>query len=68
MDEDIKKMVSEMHKALIGDEYRKEGIVHKLDNHETRISRLEKYGIGAAAIGGFIYTVIKIGNQIGLFG
>ena len=63
-DKDIKQMVSEMHKALIGDEYRKEGIIHKIDNHEKRLGRIEKYVVGLSAIGAFIYATIKIGSGI----
>lgn len=63
-EEDIKQMVKEMHRALIGDEYRKEGIIHKIERHEKRISRMEKYVIGITAIGAFVFATIKIGSQI----
>ena len=42
-EKDVKQMVSEMHKALIGDEYRKEGIIDKVDNHEKKLKKHDNY-------------------------
>lgn len=54
--------VKEIKQALLGDGYRKEGFVHRLDSYEERIGMLEQlrvqmkwllvgWGIGGAGLG-----------------
>lgn len=61
---ELKQMVFDIHRALIGDKYRKDGIIHKVEDHEKRISRIERYVVAATAIGGFVFAAVKIGQQI----
>ena len=40
---ELKEMVSEIHKALIGDQYREEGLIKKVDRHDKKIVKHEAY-------------------------
>ena len=42
-EKEIREMVSEIHKALVGDQYREEGLIKKVDRHDKKISRHDSY-------------------------
>ena len=63
-DKNLETMVSEIHKALIGDEYRKEGIVHKVDKHDKKLNKLEYFVWVITGAVGFILFWLKFGDNI----
>lgn len=54
MDETEKTMLKEIHSALVGNEYKPKGLIHTVEEHETKINRHEI--IIRAVIGIFIAT------------
>lgn len=63
-EKDIQTMVSEIHKALIGDEYRKEGIVHKVDNHEKRLDKHDYFIWIIMGAVGLILFWLEFGDKV----
>ena len=58
-DSELKAMVNDIHKALIGDEYNNEGLIKKVHKNKKRIALHDKiiYGvIGAYLLAVFILS------------
>lgn len=64
MEEELKQMVKDMHRALCGDEYNKEGIVHKVTKHEARLDKHDRiiYGIIGAYL--FLVFLLTFGDKL----
>lgn len=61
---DLETMVTEIHKALIGDEYRKEGIVHKVEKHESKLRKHDYFVWLISGAVAFIIFWLKFGDII----
>lgn len=57
MDVEEKKMLAEIHSALVGSEYNPKGLIKTVDEHELKINRHEiiiRAAIGLFVAGAFI--------------
>lgn len=67
MEEKIKELsqqISEIHKALIGDEYRPEGLVKCVDRHDKTLKKHDRYIW--AIVGAYLLAVflLSFGDKI----
>ena len=42
-DDDLKQKVDEIHKALVGDQYREESYLKKVDRHDKKLVQHDSY-------------------------
>lgn len=64
MDKDLSQMVSEIHKALVGDEYRKDGLINKVESHEKKLNRHDIYIWMITGGFGVVAFLLKFGDKI----
>lgn len=60
----LEQLVDEIHKALIGDEYREEGLIQTVSKQGKRIDRIEKYIYAGAGIYTFILFALTYGDEL----
>jgi hypothetical protein len=57
-DKELKEMVAEIHKALVGDQYREEGLIKKVDRHDKKLIRHDSFIW--AIIGAYLFLIFLI--------
>lgn len=66
MDEhkDLRSMVEEIHKALVGDVYREEGLIKKVDRHDKRLKSHDNYIYGIIGAYFLLIFILKYGKTL----
>lgn len=63
-EKDLKTMVHEIHKALVGDEYGSEGLVNTVKRHDKKLGKIDRYIYGIIGAYAFLIFILMYGSTI----